>query len=72
MLKVKCAVCSTTDRKGGEKMKNILSDNSGSVLTEYGLLVVIVAIGLIAVLGAFRTTLTAKFNSIISSIGGAK
>jgi Flp pilus assembly pilin Flp len=47
-------------------------DQDGSVLVEYGLLVVLVAIGLIVTLTAFRETIIGKFNEIKDSIAGAK
>lgn len=53
-------------------MKDFIRDENGSILTEYGLLVVIVAVGLILVLGAFRDTLQSRFSEIIGSIGSAK
>ena len=49
-------------------MKGIMDDESGSILTEYGLLLVIVALSLIAVLGLFRNDLIRKFNEIRSEV----
>lgn len=40
----------------------------GSIITEYGLLVVIVALSLIGVLGLFRDDLIKKFNEIRSEV----
>lgn len=51
-------------------MKSILQDEKGSILTEYGLLLVIIALSLIAVLGIFRDTLIAKFDQIVSQVNG--
>lgn len=54
-------------------MKKItLKDEKGSILTEYGLLVVIVALSLIAVLGLFRDDLIAKFDEIRGEIAAVK
>lgn len=53
-------------------MAKLLWDEDGSVLTEYGLLVVIIALSLIVVLGLFRDTLKQKFQEIINSIQGVK
>jgi len=49
-------------------MKSVLRNESGSILTEYGLLLVIVALSLIAVLGLFRNDLIKKFNEIRGEI----
>ena len=58
-------------QKEGSKLRNLLHDQNGSVLTEYGILVVIIAVGLIAILGTFRESIITKFNEIISGISGA-
>lgn len=44
----------------------------GSVLTEYGLLVIIVALSLIVVLGLFRDELLKKFNEIRQEVAGVQ
>lgn len=59
-------------RKGGFQLKRLIWDENGSVLTEYGLLVVIIAVGLIITLGLFKNTLITKFSEIISQVAGAK
>lgn len=51
-------------------MKRMMNDESGSILTEYGLLLVIVALSLIAVLGLFRNDLIKKFNEIRFEVNG--
>lgn len=49
-------------------MARYLQDEKGSILTEYGLLLVLVAISLIAVLGLFRDDLAKKFTEIRSEV----
>ncbi len=49
-------------------MRNVLRRESGSILTEYGLLLVIIALSLVAVLGLFRDDLIRKFNEIRSEV----
>ena len=49
-------------------MRNVLREERGSILTEYGLLLVIVALSLVAVLGLFRDDLIRKFNEIRSEV----
>ena len=49
-------------------MKGILKAERGSILTEYGLLLVLVALSLIAVLGLFRDDLIGKFNEIRAEV----
>ena len=51
-------------------MRKIMSSETGSILTEYGLLLVIVALSLVAVLGLFRDDLTSKFNEIRAEVSG--
>lgn len=52
-------------------MKRLLLDENGSILTEYGILVVIIAVGLIGILGLFRDEIVIKFEGIIKEITGA-
>lgn len=52
--------------------REILKNEKGSILTEYGLLMVIVALSLIAVLGLFRDDLITKFTEIRSEIAAVK
>ena len=52
-------------------MKRLFLDEDGSILTEYGILVVIIAVGLIAILGTFRVAITEKFQEIMDGLTGA-
>lgn len=45
-------------------VKKWLQDENGAVVTEYALLLALVAIGLIATLGTFRGTIVAKLAAI--------
>lgn len=49
-----------------------LKRENGSVITEYGLLIVIVAIALIAVLVTFRGAVQNQFKNITQQIKNAK
>ncbi len=51
-------------------MKRLLFDENGSILTEYGILVVIIAIGLIGILGFFQEALVDQIQGIIDAIKG--
>lgn len=51
-------------------MRVFLFDEGGSVITEYGLLVVVVALSLVVVLGLFRDEMWRKFMEIKSAIAG--
>jgi Flp pilus assembly pilin Flp len=53
-------------------MKSCFFDQRGSIITEYGILMVIVALSLIAVLGLFRNDLIAKFNEIRGEVTAIK
>ena len=50
----------------------LLRNERGSVLTEYGLLLVIIALSLVAVLGLFRDDLIGKFNEIRGEVAGVQ
>jgi Flp pilus assembly pilin Flp len=53
-------------------MSKFFHQEEGSVITEYGLLIVIVAIALIAVLISFRGAVIKQFNNITKQITNAK
>lgn len=53
-------------------MKRSLENENGSILTEYGLLLVIVALSLVAVLGLFRDEIAKKFTEIRAEITSVK
>ncbi len=51
-------------------MRKYFGNERGSIMTEYGLLLVIVALSLIAVLGLLRDDLIGKFDEIRSEVAG--
>ena len=53
-----------------QKMKQLLTDENGQGMTEYGLIIGLVAVAVIAVLTTMGGQLKAKFNQIITSLGG--
>ena len=53
-------------------MRNALMGERGSIMTEYGLLLVIVALSLIGVLGLFRDDLIAKFDEIRGEVAAVR
>jgi len=52
------------------KMKRLLTEENGQGMTEYGLIIGLVAVAVIAVLTTMGGQLKAKFNQIITSLGG--
>lgn len=53
-------------------MRKLFFDDKGSVITEYGLLVVVVALSLVVILGLFRDEVWQKFAEIKSTVAGVK
>jgi pilus assembly protein Flp/PilA len=51
-----------------EKMKNLVVEEKGQAVTEYGLIIGIVAIGVVTILGLLRDELVSVFNTIKNSI----
>jgi pilus assembly protein Flp/PilA len=52
-------------------LKSFWSDDSGQGLTEYVLIIALVAIGLIAIIVIFRNEIGAIFNRIAQALQGA-
>jgi pilus assembly protein Flp/PilA len=50
------------------KIKAFFRDESGQAMTEYGLIIALVAIAVIGALGAIGTALSGKFNTISNNI----
>ena len=50
-------------------MKNLLKDESGQGMVEYGLIIALIAIVVITALTAIGTKLSGKFESISGSLG---
>jgi len=55
-------------------MKNFLqtwrNDNSGQALTEYALILAVIAIAAVAVMTLIGEQLTTVFNNVLTSLGG--
>lgn len=55
-------------------MKNLLqtwrNDNSGQALTEYALILAVIAIAAVAVMTLLGEQLTTVFNNVLTSLGG--
>lgn len=54
-----------------ELMKSLWSDESGQGLTEYAVIIALVAVGLILVLIAFRDAIAQVFRDTTSELGNA-
>lgn len=50
-------------------IKNWFKDESGQALSEYGLLIAVLAVAIIGALVAFRGQLTSAFNKLGNEIG---
>lgn len=50
------------------KIRSFFRDESGQAMTEYGLILALVAIAVVVALGYIGTTLSAKFTSINSTL----
>lgn len=44
--------------------KSFIQEQDGAVVTEYGMLIVVLVLGLVIALGAFRTQIVSWFKSI--------
>ncbi len=51
-------------------MKKLRNSKSGQALTEYIIIVVIVALAAIAIVGVFSDTIRAKFGGAVEELGG--
>jgi pilus assembly protein Flp/PilA len=64
-------------KKGGlinmmNQISKFMKEDKGQGMTEYGLILGVIAIGAIAAFGAFGDSLVAKVNAIKTSIFGAQ
>lgn len=48
--------------------RSFVRDDEGAVVTEYGMLIVVVVIGMAAVLVAYRTKISTWFDSIATNL----
>ncbi|EKN62546.1 hypothetical protein BABA_25401 [Neobacillus bataviensis LMG 21833] len=53
-----------------KKMKNLVVEEKGQALTEYGLIIGLIAVALLVVVVALGDQIKAKFNEIIVGLGG--
>ncbi|HZG70966.1 MAG TPA: hypothetical protein VEY51_05440 [Chondromyces sp.] len=53
------------------KLKGLIVEEEGQGMTEYGLVLGVIAVGVIAILAAFRTQITAMFQNVVNSITNA-
>ena len=53
------------------KIRSFFMDESGQAMTEYALIIGLIAVLLIAALGFFKDALMAQFNAITTKLGGA-
>ncbi len=54
-----------------QKLGKFFKDESGAAAVEYGLLVALIAVVIIGAVTTLGTTLSAKFNSVSTSISAA-
>ncbi len=54
-----------------EKLGNFFKDECGAAAVEYGLLVALIAVVIIASVTALGTSLSDKFNTVSGAVGGA-
>ena len=50
--------------------KSFIQEQDGAVVTEYGMLIVVLVLGLVIALGAFRTQVVSWFKSIGNNLSG--
>ncbi|HET7550015.1 MAG TPA: hypothetical protein VFK04_01920 [Gemmatimonadaceae bacterium] len=51
-------------------IKSFIEEQDGAVVTEYGMLIVVLVLGLVIALGAFRSKIVSWFNSIGTNLQG--
>lgn len=54
-----------------KKMMDLVLKEEGQGMTEYGLVLGVIAVGVVAVLITLRTQILALFNNVVTSITGA-
>ena len=50
--------------------KSFIQEQDGAVVTEYGMLIVVLVLGLVIALGAFRQQIVTWFSSIGTNLSG--
>ncbi|OCA84311.1 pilin [Bacillus sp. FJAT-27225] len=51
------------------KMKALLKEEQGQGMTEYGLVLGVIALGVVVVLGTFKDQIIAVFNKAVTELG---
>jgi Flp pilus assembly pilin Flp len=51
-------------------IRSFIEEQDGAVVTEYGMLIVVLVLGLVAAIAAFRTDLSTWFSSIGADLKG--
>ena len=54
-----------------ERIKNFFKDESGATAVEYGLMVALIAVVIIAAVTTLGTNLSSKFTTAATAVGGA-
>ena len=54
-----------------ERIKNFFKDESGASAVEYGLLVALIAVGLITAMGTLKDAINGAFTSASDALNGA-
>jgi pilus assembly protein Flp/PilA len=52
------------------KLKGLVVEEQGQGMTEYALVLGILAVGIVGILAAFRTQIETMFTSVLTKIGG--
>lgn len=53
-----------------EKMKALLTEEQGQGMTEYGLVLGVIAIGVVAVLATFKGEIIKMYNAVVTELTG--
>jgi pilus assembly protein Flp/PilA len=55
-----------------KKMKALLTEEQGQGMTEYGLVLGVIAVAVVGILGLLRTQIVDMFQSVLDSITGVE
>ncbi|CEG26047.1 Flp family type IVb pilin [Bacillus sp. B-jedd] len=53
-----------------EKMKALLTEEQGQGMTEYGLVLGVIAIGVVAILATFKTQIVKMYQDVVKELTG--
>ena len=53
-----------------QQLKNLVREEKGQAMTEYGLIIGLIALAVVGALIFMGDTITAKFNDIVRNLGG--